>query len=65
MRIGIVSDTHNHLRNVTRIVDLFANAEVERVVHTGDITQAKTRVPFAAMRTSQCRSQADPGARTA
>jgi len=49
MRIGIVSDTHNHLRNVTRIVELFAAAGVERVVHTGDITQAKTLEPFAAL----------------
>jgi hypothetical protein len=42
MRIGVVSDTHNHLRNVERIVALFNAAGVERVVHTGDITQAKT-----------------------
>jgi putative phosphoesterase len=49
MRIGIVSDTHNHLRNVHRIVDLFTNAAVERVVHTGDITQAKTLEPFASL----------------
>jgi putative phosphoesterase len=49
MRIGIVSDTHNHLRNVTRIVELFVEARVERVVHTGDITQAKTLEPFAAL----------------
>ena len=42
MRIGVVSDTHNHLRNVARIVELFNAAAVERVVHTGDITQAKT-----------------------
>jgi putative phosphoesterase len=49
MRIGIVSDTHNHLRNVTRIVELFAEARVERVVHTGDITQARTLEPFAAL----------------
>lgn len=42
MRIGVVSDTHNHLRNVERIVELFNEAGVERVVHTGDITQAKT-----------------------
>lgn len=42
MRIGVVSDTHNHLGNVTRIVELFCAAGVERVVHTGDITQAKT-----------------------
>mgnify|MGYP002787565983 CR=1 FL=1 len=42
MLIGVVSDTHNNLRNVERIVALFNDAGVERVVHTGDITQAKT-----------------------
>jgi putative phosphoesterase len=42
MRIGIVSDTHNHLRNVARIVEIFTEARVENVVHTGDITQPKT-----------------------
>jgi len=42
MRIAVVSDTHNNLRNVTRIVELVNAANVERVVHTGDITQAKT-----------------------
>jgi len=42
MRIGVVSDTHNNLKNVARIVELFNEAGVEHVVHTGDITQAKT-----------------------
>lgn len=42
MRIGVVSDTHNHLSNVARIVELLNEARVDRVVHTGDITQAKT-----------------------
>jgi len=42
MRIGVVSDTHNRLSNVIRIVELFNASGVERVVHTGDITQAKT-----------------------
>lgn len=42
MRIGIVSDTHNNLKNVATIVELFNEAGVERVIHTGDITQAKT-----------------------
>jgi uncharacterized protein len=42
MRIGVISDTHNHLANVARIVELLNAAGVERVVHTGDITQAKT-----------------------
>ncbi len=42
MRIGVVSDTHNHLPNVSRIVEILNGARVDRVVHTGDITQAKT-----------------------
>ncbi|MBI2964030.1 MAG: YfcE family phosphodiesterase [Deltaproteobacteria bacterium] len=42
MRIGVVSDTHNHLPNVARLVALLNAAGVARVVHTGDITQAKT-----------------------
>jgi putative phosphoesterase len=47
MRIGVVSDTHNNLRNVGRIVELFNQAGVDRVIHTGDITQAKTLDVFA------------------
>ena len=47
MRIGIVSDTHNNLKNVHRIVELFNDAAVDRVIHTGDITQAKTLEVFA------------------
>ena len=47
MRIGVVSDTHNHMRNVERIVELFNAAGVGRVVHTGDITQAKTLAVLA------------------
>lgn len=47
MRIGVVSDTHNNLTNVRRIVELFNEAGVERVVHTGDITQPRTLEIFA------------------
>jgi len=42
MRIGVVSDTHNNLANVRKIVEILNAAGVERVVHTGDVTQAKT-----------------------
>jgi putative phosphoesterase len=42
VRIGVVSDTHNHLPNVARIVELLNHAQVDRVVHTGDITQPAT-----------------------
>ncbi|MGI9323014.1 MAG: metallophosphoesterase [Pseudomonadales bacterium] len=42
MKLGIVSDTHNNLNNCRKIVELFNAARVDIVVHTGDITQAKT-----------------------
>lgn len=41
MRIGVVSDTHNNLANVQRIVALFREARVDHVIHTGDVTQAR------------------------
>ena len=50
MRIGVVSDTHNQVGNVVRIVELFNRAGVDRVIHTGDITQAKTLDVFAKLR---------------
>jgi uncharacterized protein len=49
MRIGVVSDTHNRLPNVRRIVELLNAARVGRVVHTGDITQARTLHALAAL----------------
>lgn len=50
MRIGVVSDTHNNLKNVRRIVELFNTSAVDAVVHTGDITQAKTLDVFASLK---------------
>ena len=49
MRIGVVSDTHNNLKNCRRIVQIFNDAGVDAVVHTGDITQGKTLAVFAAL----------------
>ncbi len=46
MKIGVVSDTHNNLGNVREIVTLFNASGVERVIHTGDITQPKTMELF-------------------
>lgn len=42
MRVGVMSDTHNHLANTRTIVELLNAARVDRVVHTGDVTQPKT-----------------------
>lgn len=50
MRIGVVSDTHNLLPNVRRIVELFNAAGVAQVIHTGDVTQARTVHALAALR---------------
>jgi putative phosphoesterase len=49
MRIGVVGDTHNRMPNVERIIALFAEARIERIVHTGDITQPKVLEKFAAL----------------
>jgi putative phosphoesterase len=54
MRIGVVSDTHNNLANVATIVDVFNRAAVDRVVHTGDITQARTLEVFAGLHMPMC-----------
>lgn len=42
MRIGVVSDTHDNTSNVHQIVTRFNAAGVSQVVHTGDITKART-----------------------
>ena len=54
MKIGVVSDTHNNLKNCRRIVELFNAAGVEQVVHTGDITQAKTLEVFGMLDMPMC-----------
>lgn len=49
MRIGVVGDTHDRMTNVDRIVSLFREAAVDRVVHTGDITRPHVLERFAAL----------------
>jgi len=49
MRIGVVSDTHNNLKNGRQIVDIFNDQAVDRVIHTGDISQPKTLDVFASL----------------
>tara|TARA_B100000530_G_C15522650_1_gene315253 strand:- start:15 stop:500 length:486 start_codon:yes stop_codon:yes gene_type:complete len=42
VKLGVLSDTHNNINNVRDIVNLFNKKKVDRIVHTGDITQSKT-----------------------
>ena len=47
MRIGVVSDTHNNLKNIEKIIDLFNNENVSLVIHTGDIANANSLDKFS------------------
>ena len=47
MILGVVSDTHNRISNVEKIIDIFNSNHVDKVIHTGDITQAKTLSRFS------------------
>ena len=42
MLIGITGDTHNNLKNVSKICEIFNSLHVDLVIHTGDITLPKT-----------------------
>ena len=47
MQIGIVSDTHNNLNNIDKIISLFNEEKVSLVIHTGDIASAKSLEKFS------------------
>jgi putative phosphoesterase len=47
MRIGIISDTHDHRRNIMRAVEIFRGHGVEWVFHAGDIVAPFATKPFA------------------
>ena len=49
MRVGVISDTHDNARNVARMVEVLRAARVDRVIHTGDITQPATLRLFGAL----------------
>ena len=47
MKIGVVSDTHNNLKNIKVIIDIFNDERVPIVIHTGDISNANTLEQFS------------------
>ena len=49
MKIGIVSDTHNHRQNAVKAVALFNEQKVDYVFHAGDMTSAATADAFAGL----------------
>lgn len=48
MRIGVLSDTHDRLPAIDKILDEFRQQQVEAVIHAGDLV-----APFAAKRLQQ------------
>ena len=47
MLVGVVSDTHNNLKNINLIISLFNERRVDLVIHTGDITNANSLKKFS------------------
>ena len=46
MKIGLTGDTHNNLKNVAMICDIFNCHNLDFVIHTGDISLPKTLSMF-------------------
>ena len=51
MLIGVVSDTHNNIKSIKKIISLFNNEDVVSVIHTGDIASAKALEKFSNLET--------------
>ena len=47
MLIGVVSDTHNNIKNVNLIISILNQRNVDLVIHTGDITKESTLKKFS------------------
>jgi len=45
--VGVVSDTHNNIKNIKKIIHLFNEQQVDLVIHTGDISKAATLKIFS------------------
>jgi putative phosphoesterase len=42
MKLGILSDTHNHTQNLQRAITLFRNRSITTLIHCGDMTSPNT-----------------------
>lgn len=50
MQIGIISDSHDHHRNVMKAIEIFAGRRVQYVLHAGDIVAPFTAKAFAELK---------------
>jgi len=47
MLLGVVSDTHNDIKNIKNIINIFNKEKVDIVIHTGDITKPESLREFS------------------
>jgi putative phosphoesterase len=45
--VGVVSDTHNNIKNIKKVIYLFNEEQVDLVIHTGDVSKASTLEIFS------------------
>ncbi len=50
MKIGIISDTHDHYDNVAKAIEIFRKRAVEAVLHAGDMISAPTAQLFSELK---------------
>ena len=46
LKFGLTGDTHNNLKNIEKICEIFNSCSVDFVIHTGDITLPKSLEVF-------------------
>jgi len=56
MKVGIISDTHDHTENVLAAIEIFNDQQVDYVFHAGDFTTAFTATNFAQLKTARFRA---------
>ena len=50
MKFGLTGDTHNNLKNIEIICNIFNESDLDFVVHTGDITLPKALEKFSKLK---------------
>ena len=50
MFIGVTGDTHNNLKNISKICDIFNEIKPSFIIHTGDITLPKSIKAFSKLK---------------
>ena len=50
MLIGVTGDTHNNLKNISKICEIFNKSNLSLIIHTGDITLPKSLEAFSVLK---------------